>query len=62
MSVSSRPWPYEKFADTSKPSETDIERTEKLDVWISENSEQDELSERKKKEQIIVDIKVTAGG
>ena len=53
---SQRPWPYQKFADLAEPSETDIDRTAKLDAWISENAEQDDRDEQKKKEQIIVDI------
>lgn len=49
---SQRPWPYQKFTDLAEPSETDIDRTAKLDAWISENAEQDDRDEQKKKEQI----------
>jgi len=52
-------WPYRRFANNDSPTEADLALTTRLDGWISENAEIEDLPERQKKERILCEITAT---
>ena len=52
-------WRWKSLASYSPPNENEIAKNVLLDKWIAENAEIDEVSERRKKERILLEITAT---
>ena len=52
-------WPYRRFANLDGPTDEDNALLARLDDWIGENAEIEDLPERQKKERILCEITAT---